>query len=361
MIDDQALSLLRKWFASQMPDSRNLSIVGIDQVAFGHSAETLLLTLVWDEGAAQRHQDVVVRVRPPAPGLLEPYNLERQFRILRALEGTPVPSPRALWYEGSGEVLGREFYVMERLAGAVYEMDVPAELQEAPERLAAMSRSLVDTLVAIHNVRPTTTDLSFLDSEDFLQRQLDHWHGQMARYQRGALPALERLHSELIRQRPAASPTVTLVHGDPKPGNFAYQDDLVSAVYDWELATLGDPLADVAWAEINWTTPGFFTSLPGSLTVDQFIRRYQDLTGFEVRHREWYRALQGFKVAVIMFVGAMLFDNAVSDDLRLADMGPAVHYYTVRALAELGVEEGIDPGPVTAGKERYRSVRDAKV
>lgn len=359
MLDSHNQARLARWFARQLPNARAVSIEGVDQVSFGHSAETLLLTLRWDEGPRGHDLDVVLRVRPPSPGLLEPYDLKRQFQILRGLEKTPVPSPGALWHEDSGQILGREFYVMERLGGEVFEMDVPAELRGAPDRLAAMSRSLVDTLVAIHDVRPATSDLHFLPSEHYLQRELDHWHGEMARYQKAPLPALERLYAELIRQQPPDFPTVTLVHGDPKPGNFAYRDDTVSAVYDWELATFGDPLADVAWAEINWPTPGFFTSLPGSLTVEEFIHRYQDLTGFELTNRHWYRAFQGLKLAIIMFVGAMLFDRGVSDDLRLADMGRAVPYFTGRALAEFGIEDEIDSGPVMASKERFRAVRDA--
>jgi aminoglycoside phosphotransferase (APT) family kinase protein len=359
MLDAQKTARLTSWLSSRMPNAGDVSIEGMDQVSFGHSAETLLLTLVWREDSSSRQLDVVLRVRPPSPGLLEPYNLERQFQILRALEKTPVPSPGALWYEGTGEILGREFYVMEQLAGEVFEMDVPAEITEAPARLAAMSRSLVDTLVAIHNVRPATSGLQFLANENYLRRELDHWHGEMERYQKASLPALERLYAELIGQQPPDFPIVTLVHGDPKPGNFAYIDDTVSAVYDWELAALGDPLADVAWAEINWSTPGFFTSFPGSLTVEEFIHRYQELTGFELTNRHWYRAFQGFKLAIIMFVGAMLFDNGVSDDLRLAGMGLAVSYFTGRALAEFDIEDEIESGPVTADKERFRSVRDA--
>ncbi len=65
--------------------------------------------------------------------------------------------------------------------------------------------------------------------------------------------------------RPEQCPTVTLVHGDPKPGNFAFADDEVSAVFDWEMTSVGDPLADIGWAECNWTTPGSFTSRPGAL------------------------------------------------------------------------------------------------
>lgn len=346
---------LTAWFASQLPDAHEVLVEGLDRVELGHSAETLLMTLVVD-GA---RRDVVVRARPPEPGLLEPYDLEQQFRILRALEPTPVRSPNVYWYEGTGKVLGREFYVMERLDGTVYEQGVPAELSDAPHRIARMSRSVVEQIAAIHRIDPEQAGLGFLgDGLHFLDRQLAHWGSEMHRVQRGPLPALERLLAELIAQQREQSRTVTLVHGDPKPGNFAFVDDDVSAVFDWELTALGDPLADIGWAEVNWTTPGSFTIRPGGLTTDEFIQLYEELSGIQVVHREWYRAFQGFKMVVIMLVGAMLFDRGISDDLRFAYMGMAIDMFTKPALASLGVDDDIEPGPVTARDERVREVQE---
>jgi aminoglycoside phosphotransferase (APT) family kinase protein len=351
---------LRDWFAAQLPEADDVRVEGLDRVAVGHSAETTLLTLVWREAAGEQRRDVVLRLRPPPPGLLEPYDLHRQFAILQALEPTPVRAPRVLWFEGTGDVLGREFYVMERVGGTVYERGVPAALEAAPERLARMSRSLVDSIAAMHRVELKAAGLEFLgDGRGFLDRELDRWGGEMRRVQRGPLPALERLLSELLARQPAQCPTVTLVHGDPKPGNFAFEDDEVSAVFDWELASVGDPLADIGWAECNWTTPGSFTSRPGALTVDEFVARYEHLTGIAVVHRDWYRAFQGFKMVVIMLVAAMLFDRGATDDLRFADMGLAVPPYTAKALAELGIDDDVAPGPVTARDERVRAVRRA--
>ena len=103
--------------------------------------------------------------------------------------------------------------------------------------------------------------------------------------------------------------------------------------------------------------PGSVTSLPASLTRDEFVARYEELTGITVRHREWYRAFQQFKLTVILFVGGMLFDGGFTDDLRLATMGLIVHPMTQRALRELGVDEDLEPGPVAPREERIRAVR----
>ena len=230
--------------------------------------------------------DLVVRARPPSPGLLEPYDLQRQFTILRALEPTPVPSPAVFWYEDSPDVLGREFYVMERVNGTVYERTVPPELASSPERLRRMSRSMVEAIASIHRVDLSDTGLDALgDGKGYLDRELDHWAGEMHRVQRATLPALERLLGELQERKPRHSTTVTLVHGDPKPGNFAFVGDEVSGVFDWELASLGDPLADIGWAELNWTMPGSFTRRPGASTPDELVALYEQLTGIDVVHR----------------------------------------------------------------------------
>jgi len=349
---------LTEWFGARLTGrAEEVRVEGLDLASLGHSAETMLLTLEWREQGRDQQRRLVVRLRPPAPGLLEPYDMHRQFAILRALEPTPVRSPRVFWYEGSRDVLGREFYVMERLDGTVYERVAPEEFAAAPERVTAMSRNLVEQLAAIHLVDAARFGLGFLgDGQGFLDRELGHWANEMHRVQRGTLPALERLLAELIERQPPPCPTITLVHGDPKPGNFAFVGDEVSAVFDWELTSLGDPLADIGWAEVNWTTPGSFTQHPGGLTTDEFVRLYEELTGIEVVHREWYRAFQGYKMVVIMLVASMLFDRGVTEDVRFAYMGLAVDPFTRSALAEFAIDDDLDPGPVTAREERLRAV-----
>jgi aminoglycoside phosphotransferase (APT) family kinase protein len=255
-------------------------------------------------------------------------------------------------------VLGRPFFVMERLEGEVFERHVPAHLDAVPGRIRRMCVSLIEQLAAIHAVDLRETGLVALgDGQDYLDRELDHWASEMRRVARGPLPALERLHQALHDTKPAPSPRVTLVHGDAKPGNFAFEGGEVSAVFDWEMAAVGDPLADIGWLELLWRTPVGITSRPGSLTVDEAIAHYEALSGIEVRHREWYRASQAFKMAVIMLVGAMLVDAGHSDDPRMVEMGAAVPMLTTMALHELGVYERLDSGPVTVRAERRKELQ----
>ena len=129
------------------------------------------------------------------------------FDILRALEPTPVRAPRALWIDESGDVFGRPFYVMERLEGTVYEREIPVELANAPERIHRMSERVIEQIAAIHLVDVKATGLDALgDGHDFLDRQLDHWEGEIHRMQRGPLPALEQLLRSLREQQPEPPP-----------------------------------------------------------------------------------------------------------------------------------------------------------
>ncbi len=322
------------WITEMVPGARNVRIDGLDRVEMGHSAETLLLTLSWEDAKGDHVEEVALRVRPPTPGLLEPYDLQRQVDVLRALELTPVRAPRAYWLESSGQILGREFYVMERLPGSVYERGVPDYLVADPDRIRRMCESMVEQLAAIHAVDTRTPGLDGIcDGQHYLSREIDHWTDEIRRVQRGPLPALDRLAAAVRDQQPRQRPPMTLVHGDAKPGNFAFEGSEVSAVFDWEMATIGDPLADVGYAEMLWVMPGYFTSNPAALTVDEFVALWEELTGIRTGNRPWYRALAGFKTAAIILVGGHLFDEGHSDDLRLGQMTNAIHPLTRAGVA----------------------------
>ncbi len=357
MIEGDVQGQLGAWLRTQIPNIDDAWVEGLGRVDFGHSAEMLILTAAWRAADVERRQEVVLRLSPPPPGLLEPYDLRRQFDILRALEPTPVRAPRAIWIDETGDVLGRPFYVMERLAGEVYEREIPPHLKDSPGRIATMSEHAFDQIIAIHQVDLTATGLDSLgDGHDYLGHELDHWAAQMHRWQRGALPALERLLSALRVGQPDPSPTVTLVHGDAKPGNFAFVDDDVTGVFDWEMAAVGDPLADLGWAEITWRMTTIFAGLPPS-HFDGLLARYERTTGTIVHNRQWHCASQAFKMAVILLVGGMLFDQGFSDDLRYADMAMGVPWITQLGLTALGINEELDSGPVTARPERVAAVR----
>jgi aminoglycoside phosphotransferase (APT) family kinase protein len=343
---------LTDWLRAQLPEG-DLRIEGLDRVEFGHSAEMMVLTIV--TGADRR--DVVLRLRPRPPALLEPYDLNRQFQILRSLEGTPVRSPRALWLEDSGDVLGRPFFVMERVPGDVYEMQAP---DATPEGIHRMCLSMAEQLAAIHTVDLRATGLDSLgDGGSHLDRELDHWESEMRRVRRGPLPALERLLNAL-KETPAPYPRVTLVHGDAKPGNFAFVGDEVNAVFDWEMTTVGDPLTDIGWMELLWMQPVGITSHPAAPDIEEFLSHYEAISGISTQNRPWYRALNAFKMAVICLIGSMLFDAGDSDDQRFLLNASGISLLTQLGLADLGIDERPEDGPVMPRDERIREAQSAR-
>lgn len=352
-MSDETTAKLAEWFATQVGVDR-VDIEDFAGVPAGHSAETLRLTLVWDDGAPRR-EDVVLRVRPQPPSLLEPYDLRKQYEIMRALEPTPVRAPRVLWYEQTGDVLGREFLVMAYAPGVAYERTIPDELTNDPARVRRMSEELVDELAAIHAVDPKT--LAFLgDGRDFLAEQIAYWSGEMRRVQRGPVPALEALLAALEADVPPRSDAIALVHGDAKPGNFAFVGRELTASFDWEMAVLGDPMADVAYAQVTWELPGMFTTLPSSLSIDELVTRYEEKSGIATHDLVWHRSFQRYKLGVIMLIASMLFDSGESDDPRFSMMGRVVAMYTTPAFAELGLDNVEDQGAVMARPERLATL-----
>jgi aminoglycoside phosphotransferase (APT) family kinase protein len=311
---------LAAWFREQL--GKNVTVEERGRAELGHSAETLLLTLV----TSRERREVVVRVRPEPPGLLEPYDLERQFTILRAVEPTPVRAPRALWYEPTGDVLGAEFYVMEWLPGSVYERGVPDEIRNDPGLTRRMCEGMVDQIAAVH--------LSGVDlggGDEYVARELEHWAAEARRA--ASLLDVDRLVAALGGCQPP-TPRITLVHGDTKPGNFAFVDGEVTGLFDWEMATMGDPFADIGWAEVCWRFPGYFTSLPGAPSADDLVGRWEAATGLRAEHRAWHRAMQALKMAAILLVGGYLFEKGHTNDPRLKEMAGGA-----KPLLQMGLRE----------------------
>jgi aminoglycoside phosphotransferase (APT) family kinase protein len=320
----------------------DVRIEGLESVEFGHSAEMLAFTIA----TGSNRRGVVLRLRPTPPALLEPYDLARQFHVLTALAPTAVRVPPAIWHEPTGKVLGRPFFVMDRVAGKVYELDSP---DGTCEQVRAMCTGLAEQLAAVHLVDVADVGLTDLaDGETHLTRELEHWAAEIRRVQRGTLPALERLLSELRSATPEPFPAVTLVHGDAKPGNFAFVGERVSAVFDWEMVTLGDPLTDLGWLELLWMQPVGIASHPDAYSIDELLARYTAASGITPRHRPWYRALAAYKMSAICLIGAMLYADGVSTDERYALNAYGIPMLTKLGLAELGITEQLDDGPVLA-------------
>ncbi|MFI8326004.1 phosphotransferase family protein [Streptomyces sp. NPDC085529] len=249
----------------------------------------------------------VVRRPPLGHVLATAHDMRREHRVISALGGTPVPVPGTVLLCEDEEVLGAPFYVMEFVEGTPYRS--ASQLAPlGPERTRAAVLGLVDTLVDLHAVEPEAVGLGdFGRPEGFLDRQLRRWGKQLDASRGRDLPGIEELHAALGRALPS-SPAPAVVHGDYRLDNaLVGADDRITAVLDWEMSTLGDPLTDLGLL-VMYSTP---LDLPGSPisttasaaghpTAAELVERYAARSGRDVTALSWYTAFAWFKLAVIL-------------------------------------------------------------
>lgn len=248
--------------------------------------------------------------RPPLGHLLESaHDVGREYRILRSLRDTGVPVPRVLGFSAPGETAAVPLVLMEHVRGVVIDSREAAWDLGIGHRRAA-SESLVDALASIHAVDLQATGLDDLASHGpYAPRQLKRWLRQWQASKTREIPEVEEVHGRLASAVPPQG-EVTLVHGDFHLLNAMVEPvtGRVSAILDWELSTLGDPLADVGgllayWAEAGDATPtGLFsmTALEGFPSRRDLAERYSQQTGRELSTLAFWEALANWKVAIIL-------------------------------------------------------------
>ncbi|MEV0337090.1 phosphotransferase family protein [Nocardia sp. NPDC050717] len=251
----------------------------------------------------------IVRRPPLGHVLATAHDMAREYRVMAALRQTSVPVPAMYALCEDAEVIGAPFYVMELVDGRPYRH--AAELADlGPRRTRAMSAALVDTLADLHAVDPAAVGLAdFGRPEGFLTRQVSRWKKQLDASRTRDLPLADELHALLAADVPAES-TVGIVHGDYRLDNVLVDDrDRPAAVIDWEMATLGDPLTDLALMVVYGrlaeqlgrnAVVADATSAPGFLTEDEIIARYTARSDRDMSRFGFYLGLAAFKLAVII-------------------------------------------------------------
>jgi aminoglycoside phosphotransferase (APT) family kinase protein len=253
--------------------------------------------------------------RPPLGHVLPTaHDMAREYRVLTALARTTVPAPRPIALCEDPTVNGMPFYVMTYTPGVVLAESLPPGFADTPAARRRISLALVDTLATLHGVDYRAVGLEgFGRPEGYLERQIRRWGQQWERSKTGPLPEIDTLIQRLHAAVPA-SPPPTIVHGDYRLGNMALDPDEpghVLAIFDWEMATLGDPLADLGYTLAYWAEAGDapqpaatgalppVTAQPGFLTRAELVAEYARRTGRSVTHIEFYQVLALYKLAVI--------------------------------------------------------------
>jgi aminoglycoside phosphotransferase (APT) family kinase protein len=258
----------------------------------------------------KRHgADVVLRRGPRPPLPPSTHDMVREAHIQAVLAPLSVPVPRILAVCADPNVLGVPFYVMKHLDGDVVTDSIPAHL-DAPAQRRAVSEAVVDTLVQLHSVDTSHGEIAAIGRPDgYLERQVRRFAGLWEMVATRKLPAVGELAAWLEANRPDTQRTA-LIHGDYRTGNLMFKSSgpaRVQAVLDWEMATLGDPLADLGYLTATWAqagTPGTFmeltsvTALPGFLTRDELAARYNMHFDLDLSALPWYQALALWKAAI---------------------------------------------------------------
>jgi aminoglycoside phosphotransferase (APT) family kinase protein len=295
----------------------------------GHSNVTYLIA----RGSAK----VVLR-RPPRPPLPpSAHDVLREARLLRALQDSAARVPTVLAVCADPDTIGSPFYVMEKIEGEVIVSDVPAALDTPAER-KRISEELIEALAEIHSVDWRAAGLEdFGKPTGYLDRQLRRFVGLWELNKTREIPTVERIGSWLAENMPESGPA-TIVHGDFRLGNTIYADATparLEAVLDWEMATIGDPLADLGYLCMMWTERddprggmrealGGVTRREGFPTRAELIAAYERRTGRSMQDLQWYTTLALWKSIVFMEGNYKRALSGTTDDPYLKDFGEGV-------------------------------------
>ena len=306
----------------------------IERISGGQSNPTYYLD--WGEGR------LVLRKQPNGPILKGAHAVDREYRVLTALQTTPVPVPKPLAFVDEVEALGTPFYLMERVEGRVFS-DSSLSALPPPER-RPIWLAAADTLAELHKVVPGAVGLSeFGRPGNYFERQINRWTRQYRASPSGPLPELDRVHDWLRNHMPPDDGRIAICHGDFRLGNLMFHstEPRVVAVLDWELATLGHPMADLGFCCMPWrTAPDEYGGLLGIDLDDmqlpgeqEFVNRYMASFPDAGTLLTFHKVFALYRFAII-FVG--IADRAsagTASDPAAARLAPLAKRLAYRALA----------------------------
>ena len=318
--EELPLETLAEWLGPRLAGGSDLEI---RQFPSGHSNLTYLLRTRTPPG------EYVLRRPPLGPVAAKAHDMLREHRVLQAVHPHYPPAPRPILACDDAGVIGAPFFVMERRNGVVPRYGVPPEYAGNAEAPGRMSQALIDGLARLHRIDVQATGTVALGKPDgFLERQVSGWTSRWQAALTEPVPAMEPVLSWLATELPP-SPYTTLVHQDYKLDNTLFDPadpGRLTAVLDWEMATVGDPLADLGLSLTYWSIPeargvAGMDASAGWWSREQMMQRYQELTGFELGRLNWYEVFGTFKLAVIVQQIYARYVRGQTGDSRFSRMG----------------------------------------
>ena len=314
------LAHLEPFLRSHFPDEHGTLVV--KQFPSGHSNLTYAVTL--------GEREMVLRRPPFGSKVKSAHDMGREYRVLSRLHSV-YPAPKALIHCDDASILGAPFYLMERVHGVIIRRNLPPGLKITPETARKLGESFIDNLARLHGLDYAAIGLSDLGKpEGYLERQVRGWIERYYGSRTHDLPEVERVAAWLKEHMPAHS-GATLIHNDYKYDNMVLDSaDItrVKGVLDWEMCTIGDPLADLGTAIAYWVEAGDPqelqaihwgpTTLPGSLVRRELVERYAAKTGRDVSKIIFYYVFALFKTAVITQQIYYRYHHGLTKDARFA-------------------------------------------
>jgi len=311
-------------------------LIEVEQFPNGHSNLVYLIRI----GTLE----YVLRRPPLGPVAPKAHDMAREYRVLQGIHRHFPEAPEVFLLCEDPSVIGAPFFLMERRRGIVIRDQAPPEMSGVPDYPRLVSEAFVDCLVRLHAIDPRQDGLSSLGKpEGFVDRQVRGWAERWVRAKTEDLVEMEDVIGWLQRRLPPSA-EATLVHNDYKLDNVMMTPaaDRVGAVLDWEMATLGDPLAELGLALCYWTWANVaaqenghsptrtITTQPGWYTRDDFLQRYAKQTGRDVGPVGYHEVLGVFKLAVILQQIYYRFRRGQTHDERFRNFDRQV-----RGLAKL--------------------------
>lgn len=295
--------------------------VGFSWVTFGFSAK-------WLQDGVQIERNLILRVGPPK-GIFGPYRATPEFVTLRALESSTVPVPGVYWCSDDTSILGAPFFVSDLAPG---EAPIPWTHDGGPafddERRKKLGTQFVAALAALHDFRWQGTPVAGIGGSRDVSRtavdQVDAWMHELGRWSTARVPMLE-LAAAWLREHAPVAMRISITHGDYRIGNFLEVDGKITAILDWELVRLGDPVEDVGWVCMQaWR--GRSPYMCHLFEREELRDRYSALTGTEVSLADmaYWEAFGTFKLAIMHYGAADCFARRGFNDLRMAGMSAQI-------------------------------------
>lgn len=316
---------LRAFLQNQLPRATDITIFALERRPGGASRESWAFDVTWKEDGKETGRKCILRRDPPA-GLLDSDKTNRtfEFRVLKAMESRPIPTPQAYWLDEDGRWLERPSLIMERVEGQ------PTPLPTYPANGDPVIRQklapqFVEILARIHQSNWRNLGLSFLGvpeiGTDAAERQVAMWEKTYRSDCIEPVPILDAAFRWLRRNLPSID-RITLVHGDYRSGNYLYDDSgRITAMLDWELCHLGDPMEDVGWACMKFWSGGDLAV--GLMSREELYRGYEQLTETPVNEERvfFYEIVGNVKMATIALSGVKSFCEAKTTHVLLGVVG----------------------------------------